>query len=95
MIQEAFLFSTLLEIISFSIDIRILDKYGFTLTDQERNAILTHHKFEGFLTDPLRKCLSQADMDSTGKWKKANDPNYNSSFGKVLKNIGLTIISKL
>lgn len=75
--------------------IRILDKYGFTLTDQERNAILTHHKFEGFLTDPLRKCLSQADMDSTGKWKKANDPNYNSSFGKVLKNIGLTIISKL
>ena len=75
--------------------VRLLDKCGFTLTDQERNAILTHHKIEGFLDDPLRKCLSQADIDSTGRWKKANDPNYNSSFGKVLKNIGLTIISKL
>ena len=75
--------------------VRLLDKCGFTLTDQERNAILTHHKIEGFLNDPLRKCLSQADIDSTGRWKKANDPNYNSSFGKVLKNIGLTIISKL
>ena len=75
--------------------IRILDKCGFQFTEQERNAILTHHKIEGFLDDPLRKCLSQADIDSTSKWKKANDPNYNSSPSKILKNIGLTLISKL
>lgn len=75
--------------------IRILDKCGFTLTDQERNAILTHHKIEGFLDDPLRKCLSQADLDSTGRWKEANDPDYNSSPSKVLKNIVLKFISKL
>lgn len=75
--------------------IRILDKCGFTLTDQERNAILTHHKIEGFFDDPLRKCLSQADMDSTRKWKEANDPDYNSSPAKVFKNIVLKFISKL
>ena len=75
--------------------IRILDKCGFTLTDQERNAILTHHKIEGFLDDPLRKCLSQADIDSTGRWKEANDPNYNSSFIKMLKHRVLKLISKI
>jgi putative nucleotidyltransferase with HDIG domain len=75
--------------------IRILDKCGFTLTDQERNAILTHHKIEGFLDDPLRRRLSQADLDSTGRWKEANDPNYNSSLAKTLKHIGLKFISKL
>ena len=75
--------------------IRILDKCGFTLTDQERNAILTHHKIEGFLDDPLRRRLSQADLDSTGRWKEANDPNYNSSLTKILKNSVLKFISKL
>lgn len=59
--------------------IRILDKCGFHLTDQERNAILTHHEIEGFLKDPLRKLLSKADMDSTGRWQEANDPDYNAT----------------
>ena len=75
--------------------VRLLDKCGFPLTAQERNAILTHHQIEGFLNDPLRKCLSQADIDSTVRWKEANDPNYNSSLSNILKNIGLKFISKL
>ena len=75
--------------------VRLLDKCGFPLTAQERNAILTHHQIKGFLNEPLRKCLSQADIDSTGRWKEASDPNYNSSLSNILKNIGLKFISKL
>ena len=75
--------------------VRLLDKCGFPLTAQERNAILTHHQIKGFLNEPLRKCLSQADIDSIGRWKEANDPNYNSSLSNILKNIGLKFISKL
>ena len=75
--------------------VRLLDKCGFPLTAQERNAILTHHQIKGYLNEPLRKCLSQADIDSTGRWKEANDPNYNSSLSNILKNIGLKFISKL
>ena len=75
--------------------IRILDKCGFHLTDQERNAILTHHKIEGFFKDPLRKLLSKADMDSTGRWKEANDPDYNATLFKAFKHGLLKVFSKL
>mgnify|MGYP003296722129 CR=1 FL=1 len=75
--------------------VRILDKCGFTLTNQERNAIITHHQKEGFFDDPLRKRLSLADMNSANRWLEANDPNYNSSLTNILKSIGLKIISKL
>ena len=75
--------------------IRILDKCGFTLTNQERNAIITHHNKDGFFYDPLRMRLSLDDMNSADKWLEANDLNYNSSLLNIIKNIGFKIISKL
>ena len=51
--------------------IAILDKCGFELTEDERLAILEHHKkSENYFTHPLRHCLSSSDMTSTGKWKQ-------------------------
>lgn len=76
--------------------IQILDSCGFALTEMERRAIVNHHKKSSdYLTCPLRHCLSSSDMESTGKWQEANDPNYNSSLTKILKNLGLKFISKL
>ena len=75
--------------------IRILDKCGFTLTNQERNAIITHHNKDGFFYDPLRMRLSLDDMNSADKWLEASDLNYNSSLLNIIKNIGFKIISKL
>ena len=48
--------------------IRLLDKFGFTLTNQERNAIITHHNKDGFFDDLLRMRLSLADLNSANKW---------------------------
>lgn len=51
----------------------ILDKCGFPLTEEERTAIGRHHdKSLDFVTCPLRRALSLADMDSTGRWKRAH-----------------------
>ena len=75
--------------------IKILDACGFSLTDNERNAIAYHHKTSSdYLTDPLRHCLSSSDMGSTGKWILEHpDPNENTA--KKIKNRLLYMLSKL
>lgn len=75
--------------------IKILDSCGFALTQEERSAIINHHKKSSdYLTSPLRHCLSSSDMSSTGKWILEHpDPNENVS--KRMTNSLLYLLSKL
>ena len=51
----------------------ILDECGYALTEDERTAIGRHHdKSLDFLVCPLRRALSIADCDSTGRWKRTH-----------------------
>ena len=51
--------------------VEILDRLGFTLTEEERYAIGHHHdKSVPSLLHSLRMALSAADMVSTGRWKR-------------------------
>lgn len=72
--------------------IKILDRCGFSLTAEERHAILNHHQVNiEYFTKPLRHCLSSADMRSTGQWKIAHPTD---SSMKNLKNHLLYLIGK-
>ena len=76
--------------------VAILDKCGFQLTEDERYAIVNHHETKKLSTlcNPLRRCLSGADMTSTGAWKTAH-PAPNESACKRAKNILLYELSKI
>lgn len=53
--------------------VNILERLGFGLNEDERTAIGRHHDTSiDFITCPLRRALSLADMDSTGRWKRAH-----------------------
>ena len=72
----------------------ILEKCGLYLNDDEKLAIGQHHmKNLGYFTHPLRHCLSNSDMSSTGKWK-AENPSPNSSPLRQLRNALLYQFSK-
>lgn len=77
--------------------IQILDRCGFRLTAEERRSIGEHHpkarrsigehhsKERTSFVCPLRRCLSTADMISTGRWRVAH-PRPDESPCKRLKN---------
>ena len=75
--------------------IRILDACGFSLTEDERSAIVNHHKKSlDYLTSPLRHCLSKSDMNSSGKWiLDHQDPDKVTS--KKIKDYLLYLLSQL
>ena len=51
----------------------ILDRLGFSLTDDERTALGRHHdRTLDSLACPLRRKLTVADCYSTGRWKRAH-----------------------
>lgn len=64
----------------------ILDQCGFELTEEERQAIATHHHFDGaFKMESLQSILKRSDMKSTGEWQdKHPDPNV-SCWKRVVK----------
>ena len=73
----------------------ILDECGFMLTKEERMAIATHHRSEGFLKlHSLQSLLKRSDMLSTGEWKESHRKN-NTTLSKRIKNSALKLISKL
>lgn len=50
----------------------ILDRLGFTLTDDERTAIARHHdRSVPYAACPLRRALTLGDRDSAGRWNRA------------------------
>ena len=66
--------------------IQILDRCGFRLTAEERRSIGEHHpKVRTSFVCPLRRCLSTADMISTGRWRVAH-PRPDESPCKRLTN---------
>ena len=53
--------------------IPILKRCGFTLTEEEAFAIRNHHRTSGdVLSHSYRRALTDADMYSTGEWRKAH-----------------------
>lgn len=77
--------------------VRILESCGFHLLDEERRTILEHHKINwGYLTSPMRRCLSHADMTSTGRWKRANKPStsrgHYTSIERFARSLGRVLI---
>lgn len=53
--------------------IPILKRCGFELTEDEAFAIRNHHSpTADLITHPYRRALSDADMESTGEWRKAH-----------------------
>ena len=72
----------------------ILDKCGFQLTDDEREAIASHHNYDGiFQMDTLKSILRRSDMQSTGDWQQRH-PDPNQSFWKTLLKSALSDFSK-
>lgn len=75
--------------------IQILDRCGFRLTAEERLSIGEHHsKVRTSFVCPLRRCLSTADMISTGRWRVAH-PRPDESPSKRLKNRLLLHLAEL
>lgn len=75
--------------------VAILDMCGFQLTNDERFAILQHHKVNySYVTHPLRHCLSSSDMTSTGRWTMDN-PVPNETAFEQMKTAFLYAFSKL